>query len=142
VEPLEVKARFIELRAKGNSFDKIAGELGLAKKTLVTWSKEYRAEIEAAKALELEALLEKHFLLKEQQIEQFGRIVRDLDQEIAKRNLSELPTSKLLELRLKYQTTLNEELPEPAFLTEAEIAEETQIDQLLSRLTGLEGEEK
>ncbi len=48
--------RFIELRAKGLSFDKIAKDLGKAKQTLIDWSKDYQEEIANLKALELETL--------------------------------------------------------------------------------------
>ena len=40
MELLQTKERFIELRAKGWSFDKIAKETGKAKQTLIDWSKE------------------------------------------------------------------------------------------------------
>ena len=58
MEAIETKERFIELRAKGWSFDKIAKELGKAKQTLIDWSKELQDEIANRKALELEALYE------------------------------------------------------------------------------------
>ena len=45
MELLETKERFIELRAKGWSFDKIAKEIGKAKQTLIDWSKELQDEI-------------------------------------------------------------------------------------------------
>ena len=56
METTELKERFIELRAKGWSFDKIAKETGKAKQTLIDWSKELQDEIGNRKALELEAL--------------------------------------------------------------------------------------
>ena len=45
MELLQTKERFIELRAKGWSFDKIAKEIGKAKQTLIDWSKELQDEI-------------------------------------------------------------------------------------------------
>ena len=53
MELLQTKERFIELRAKGWSFDKIAKEIGKAKQTLIDWSKELQDEIANRKALEL-----------------------------------------------------------------------------------------
>ena len=58
MELIDTKERFIEMRAKGYSFDKIALELGKAKQTLIDWSKELQDEIANRKALELEALYE------------------------------------------------------------------------------------
>lgn len=65
MELLETKERFIELRAKGWSFDKIAKEIGKAKQTLIDWSKELQDEIANRKALELEALYETYYLQRE-----------------------------------------------------------------------------
>jgi hypothetical protein len=134
----ETKERFIELRAKGYSFDKIKDELGVAKKTLVSWSRALDTEIEAAKALEIETLLEKHFLLKEQRLSRFGKILCSLDAEIEKRSLSEIPTDKLLEIRLKYQAALKEEIVEPRFLSEEEVSQEKEIADFLEAITGVD----
>ena len=57
METTELKERFIELRAKGWSFDRIAKELGKAKQTLIDWSKDLQDEIANCKALELELSL-------------------------------------------------------------------------------------
>ena len=58
----EQKSRFIHLRAKGNSFDKIAKELKVSKSTLSNWSQELEEQIAQTKAMELEALQEEFFL--------------------------------------------------------------------------------
>ena len=50
METTELKERFIDLRAKGWSFDKIAKETGKAKQTLIDWSKELQDEIANRKA--------------------------------------------------------------------------------------------
>ena len=69
MELLETKERFIELRAKGWSFDKIAKEIGKAKQTLIDWSKELQDEIANRKALELEALYESYYLMRENRLQ-------------------------------------------------------------------------
>ena len=63
METTELREKFIQLRAKGWSFDKIAKELGKAKQTLINWSKELQDEIANRKALELEALYESYYLM-------------------------------------------------------------------------------
>jgi transposase-like protein len=55
----EQKHRFVVLRAKGYSYARIARELGVSKGTLTAWSAELEAEIAEAKAVELEAKLER-----------------------------------------------------------------------------------
>ena len=134
MEVVETKERFIELRAKGWSFDKIAKELGKAKQTLIDWSKELEDEIANLKALELEALYEKHYLLKESRVETFGKLVNKLKDEVMSRDLSDVPTDKLLDLLLKYKNQLKDEIIEPRFKTSTEIKEERQDRELLESL--------
>ena len=135
METLETKERFIELRAKGYSFDKIAQELGKAKQTLIDWSKELEEEIANLKALELEALYEKHYLLKENRLQVFGELLSKIKEEALSRDLSDVPTDKLLELLLKYSNQVNEEIVEPKFKTSGDIREERLDKELLEELT-------
>ena len=140
MELLQTKERFIELRAKGWSFDKIAKEIGKAKQTLIDWSKELQDEIANRKALELEALYEKHYLLKENRIETFGVLLRKLKDEVMSRDLSDVPTDKLLDLLLKYNSQVKEEIVEPIYKSSQEIKEERQDRELLEELTTLQTE--
>lgn len=140
MEVLQTKERFIELRAKGWSYDKIAKELGKAKQTLIDWGKELEDEIANLKALELEALYEKYYLLKESRIETFGELVKKLKDEVMSRDLSEVPTDKLLELLLKYNSQVKEEIVEPIYKSSQELIEERQDRELLEELTTLQSE--
>lgn len=138
MEVLQTKERFIELRAKGWSYDKIAKELGKAKQTLIDWGKELEDEIANLKALELEALYEKYYLLKESRIETFGELVKKLKDEVMSRDLSEVPTDKLLELLLKYNSQVKEEIVEPIYKSSQEIKEDRLDRELLDELTTLQ----
>ena len=135
MESLDIKARFIELRAKGYSFDKIAKELGKAKQTLIDWSKELQDEIANVKALELEALYEKYFLLKESKITNYGTILSKITTELKQRDFSKVNTGQLLELYLLYFEKLSQEVIEPVFKSSEEIREEREDKQLLQDLT-------
>jgi DNA invertase Pin-like site-specific DNA recombinase len=64
----EQKSRFSHLRAKGNSYARIAKELGVSRGTLLNWNTELEAEIARVRSIELEALQEEFFLLKEGRI--------------------------------------------------------------------------
>ena len=140
MELLTTKERFIELRAKGYSFDKIAKELGKAKQTLIDWSKELQDEIANSKALELEALYESYYLMRENRLQTFGAMLIKIKEEIERRNLSDVPTDKLLELFLKYNAQIKEEIVEPIYKTSQEIKEERQDRELLEELTTLQTE--
>ena len=142
MELIEVKEKFIELRAKGYSFDKIAKELGKAKQTLIDWSKELQEEIANRKALELETLYEKYYLLKEVRLQTFGEMITKIKTEVERRDLSDVPTDKLLELLLKYNGQINEEIVEPTFKSSQEIAEERQDRELLDELTAPTGSKR
>jgi hypothetical protein len=140
METTELKDRFIELRAKSWSFDKIAKELGKAKQTLIDWSKELQDEIANRKALELEALYEKYFLLRESRLQTFGAMLTKIKKEIERRDLSDVPTDKLLDLLLKYNSQIKEEIVEPTYKSSQEIKEEREDRELLEELTTLQDE--
>ncbi len=105
----EQKSRFILLRAKGNSYVRIAGELGVSKGTLLNWNAELEAEIAQARSVELEALQEEFYLLKEGRIRLLGEQLKTIQAEIGKRDLSKIKTEKLMELLLRYFGELKEE---------------------------------
>ncbi len=119
---VELKEDFIRLRAQGLSYAKIAERLGVAKSTLANWNADLEAEIASARAMELEALQEEYFLLKEKRISLLGEQLRRLRDELETRDLSEVATEKLLELQLRYYTSLKEEFVEARPLSEAEQA--------------------
>ena len=141
METIETKRRFIELRAKGYSFDKIAKELGKAKQTLLDWSRELDQEIAQAKALELDSLYESYSLYKEARLKTLGEILSKLKKEVDNRDLTDLPTDRLLDLFLKYEGVVKDSLVEPVFKSSREIEEEKEDRLLLEELTSLEGVE-
>lgn len=131
------KHKFIELRAEGHSFNAIAQKLNKAKGTLIEWNKELAEEIANCKALQLEALYEKYFLLQENRLQLFGNVLLRLQHELATRNFENLSTEKLLELIPKYHALLKEEFIEPQFATEQEVQEKKQQRQELEVLISL-----
>ena len=142
METRDIKEQFIDLRAKGYSFERIAKKLGKARQTLVDWSKDLQEEIANRKALELEVLYEKYYLLRENRLQTFGEMLSKLRKEVEARDLSQLPTDKLLDLYLKYNATIKEELVEPVFKSSGEIAEEEAERRLLSKMTESPQEDK
>lgn len=127
METVKTKQTFIELRAKGYSFDKIAGELGKSKQTLIDWSRELQDEIENFKAMEMEALYEAYYLHKINRLQTFGEILGKIRAEALSRDLSEVPTEKILELLIKYNAQLRDEITEPEYKSSTEIESEKKI---------------
>jgi len=132
------KHTFIELRAQGYSFDKIAKELKISKVALLEWAKEFEDEIINLKALELEALYEKYYLLKENRINKFGILLNRIWEELETRDLKDIPTDKLLDMFNKFYAVVKEEISELKFKTASEITEEKNNRELLDELTAPE----
>ncbi len=119
----ELKEQFIELRARGFSYVKIARRLKLSRNTLASWNQELEAEIASLKAMELESLQEQYFLLKEGRIKLLGEMLKGLQQELQKRDLASVSTDKLMDMWLKVYQELKEEAIETRPLSESEIVE-------------------
>jgi len=105
----EQKLRFVEMRASGHSYLSISKELHVSKGTLSAWSRELEAAIASAKAVELEALQESFYLLKEGRIRLLGGLLERLRAELESRDLSTLTTDKLVDLLLRVYGELQQE---------------------------------
>ena len=92
MKDMETKNRFIEGRGQGKSMRAVAEELGIGLQTVVRWERELKEQIENQKAVELEALLERHHLTLQAQIERYAVEIARLDEEIQMRPL---PTYRL-----------------------------------------------
>jgi|GEM_PF-2518987 len=119
--PFETKDSFVELRAKGVTLAKAAEELGIARSTALNWENDLKEKIEACKAIRLEELQEKYQISKEKRIELFGEKLLAINEELKKRDLSEVPTPKLFEMMIRCCGVLEAEMGEPVFLSEAEV---------------------
>lgn len=108
----EQKSRFIHLRAKGYSYAKIAKELKVSTSTLTNWNQELQEEIAQAKAMELEALQEEYFILKEGRIRLLGEQLKAIQDEISDRDLSKVSTERLMDFQLRYFGELKTEYVE------------------------------
>ena len=130
----EQKSRFIHLRAKGYSYARIAKELKVSTSTLSNWNQELLEEVAQAKVVELEALQEEYFMLKEGRIRLLGGQLKTIQEEINDRDLSKVSTEKLMELQLRYFGELKTEYVATAVvdktgikLDSKEIAEQLQL---------------
>jgi DNA-binding NarL/FixJ family response regulator len=120
---LEKKQQFVKLRAQGLSYDKIAKELKVSKATLANWNQELEGEIARLKAIELESLYQEFFMAKEARIRRLGELSHNLKTELLSRDLSQIPTHKLLDLFLKCDKALQDEYVEVKPLSDQEIQE-------------------
>lgn len=101
MQDLKVKEQFLELRAQGLSFARIAEQLGVSKPTLIEWSKKMDYQIQNLRAIHLESLLERYKLQKEHRIAIFGKTLAMITAELEKRDFSQLSTESLLNIVIK-----------------------------------------
>lgn len=108
---LEQVESFIELRARGYSFEKIAKELNVSKPTLLHWERENEARVSEAQGMELQAILEKHHVMRLARSEAFALLLGSALEEVQKRgkSLKRLSTEKLVSLVLTLEKRLEKE---------------------------------
>lgn len=123
----ETRTRFIELRAQGWSYERIAKELSVSKQSLINWSKTLALEISNLRAIRLESLQEEYCLLKSQRIEILGQKLKAVKDELDRRNLADISTEKLFNILFKGHAILEQGAPELTFQEES-LAPEWAID--------------
>jgi len=111
----DIRTRFVELRAKNLSYNRIAEQLNVSKQTLIASSKEVSHDITNRRAMELDELQEKFFALRERRIELFGEALKTIRSELEQHDLKDVPTEKLFLLLLKYSDALKSESSETVF---------------------------
>ena len=113
MKTVEDKQRFVELRAKGLSFERIAEELKVSKPTLIKWSEELFHEVQEAEFYELENLLENYKLMRKQRFENYCKILSsalaELESRAAAGKLQEVPTEKLLNMAEQLEKRIQQE---------------------------------
>jgi hypothetical protein len=119
MKDIETKQKFLEQRAQGKSLRTIEKEIGIRRRTLAQWESEYKEELENFTAIELDAQREEYRLTTQARIERFGGQLRRVMEELEKRDLSDIPTPKLVDLALKLDTRLRDAAVMPAITDEA-----------------------
>lgn len=131
----DTENRIIELRARGKSYSTIASELKIGKQTALDVCKKYKEQIATLQALELEQLYEEQRITSTERITAIASLMQRVREEIDSRDLSQVPTEKLIDLYLKQASTLKEEIIEPNFQSSEEQARDRQEREYLDRLT-------
>lgn len=127
--------KMIELRAMGRSYASIASEVKVSKQTALDTCKKYKEQIATLQALELEELYETQRITSTERITALASLMQRVRAEIDSRDLSTIPTEKLIELYLKQASALKEEIIEPNFKSSEEQNRERQEREYLNRLT-------
>jgi transcriptional antiterminator len=105
---LDERQQFIELRAKGYSFQKLSDELGISKPTLIEWSKnsDISRDIQNQRTLLVDDLQERYAITRRHRIALFGEFLDKAKDELNKRDMSDIPTDRLITMVIKLSDTL------------------------------------
>ena len=112
---LDIKERFIKLRANGVSYDKIAKKLSIDRNTAIEWGKQFNKEIANMKSIRLENLIEQFTLSVEDKVKLWGNIVNRIYDALEERSFSNDDNDKLLDMLCKAQSRLESSFVEPKF---------------------------
>ena len=114
---IEEKEQFIQLRARGYSFDKIAKELNTSKPTLIKWQGDLNEQVKAQQYFELENLLEEYSLMRRNRFEAHSRLLnavfQELQNKVEQQELEQLSVSELLKLALQLEKRLSQDTEKP-----------------------------
>ena len=133
---IEKERIILQLRAEGKSYATIAKETGVGKQTALDVCKKYRERVATLAALELDELYTQQRITSRDRIEALASLSRRVRNEIERRNLSTIPTEKLIELYLKQEAVLKEEMIEPDFKSSQEQEEGRQSREYLDGIAG------
>ncbi len=117
----ETKLTCFKLRAQGKSLATIADTVGVRRQTVANWLKEHEEEVENLKAMELDALREACWMTTQARIERLSATLEHITAELDKRDFSDIPTAKLVELEMKTRAELAKEFAEPRIRSEQEL---------------------
>lgn len=90
--------RFIALRVQGQSYVRIAADLGVSKSTLIRWSRQYRFEIQNQHALAMDELRNRILGASPQRVDLLVQKLAKVEAELRNRDVSKVPTTALFTL--------------------------------------------
>ena len=116
--------QFIELRSKGFSFARISEQLGVARSTLVNWSREHQHVIQNLRAIEWEAFVDQALASKQERLQRVSEQLRKVEAELAQRELATVPTQSLQHMAEQLRRRIDKESQVPMFTHGVELRRE------------------
>jgi hypothetical protein len=104
--------KFVEMRISGKTFAEISEALEVSKQSLIGWSKEVETKetISMGKLMRLQSTLKIFELDREARVQRFAVLAQKINAELEKRDLSEIPTDKLLKMAVVNERRLDDAL--------------------------------
>jgi hypothetical protein len=113
----ETRQKFVERRAQGWSLVRIAAELGVARSTLIEWSRQLRFEIQNQLAIELDDLRDRLLGPRSARASGLAEKLARVENELRKRDLATLSTQRLFSLSLALRREIERETDDVHFVT-------------------------
>lgn len=105
--------KFLQLRAQGWSFDRIAAEIGVSKPVLLKWSGQYQQELDQESYFELQNILASHNLMRMHRMAAISEMLAAALAEVRMRaqdgRLADMSTDKLINMVLVLEQRLEKE---------------------------------
>jgi len=127
----KTKEKFIQLRAEGLSFDRIAQELDTSKPTLMKWAKEFENEISELMFIEFELLFERYKMLKIERVRCYGEQLELIRDALKKSELKGVPANKLLDMALVLEDRIQAEMQD---ISHASVETKSSFDELINEV--------
>jgi len=113
----ETRQKFVERRAQGWSLVRIASELGVARSTLIEWSRQLRFEIQNQLAIELDDLRNRLLGSCQSRASGLAEKLARVEAELKNRDLATLSTQRLFSLSLALRREIERETGDVRFVT-------------------------
>ena len=111
----KLKDQFVILRASGETFNSIATKLDVPVTELIEWSRELKEDISNLKVILYEEKESASFTKRSKRVEILQAIAERVKEELATRDLKDVPTDKLISLMSKLTSHLKEDEQEVRF---------------------------
>lgn len=102
--------KFLELRAQGMSYQKIAGEVAVSVTTLKKWGVQWDSKVEELKRDRLAAFVDQQLVDLESRLRLRGEQILRMRDELAARDLSKVNDSVLMRIYLRYLDAVQKEV--------------------------------
>jgi len=113
----ETRQKFVERRAQGWSLVRIAAELGVARSTLIEWSRQLRFEIQNQLAIELDDLRTRLLGHRQARASGLAEKLARVEDELRQRDLATVSTQRLFSLSLALRREIERETGDVPFAT-------------------------
>ena len=113
----ETRQKFVERRAQGWSLVRIASELGVARSTLIEWSRQLRFEIQNQLAIEMDELRTRLLGHRQARASGLAEKLARVEDELRQRDLASVSTQRLFSLSLALRREIERETGDVPFVT-------------------------